>query len=53
MDYVSSDQQVHVNQPENSHKQFDETGHPVLSLTESQWKLRQYNQNFPMEGKPL
>ena len=31
----------------------DETGHPVLRLTESQWKLRQHDQNFPMEGKPL
>ena len=26
-------------------------GHPVLSLTESQWKLRQHHdQNFQMEG---
>ena len=31
-----------------------ETGHPVMSLTESQWKLRQiHDQNFPMEAKPL
>ena len=30
------------------------TGYPVLSLLESQWKLRQqHDQNFPMEGKPL
>ena len=28
--------------------------HPVLSLMESQWKLRQqHDQNFPMKGKPL
>ena len=28
--------------------------HSVLSLLESQWKLRQQrDQNFPMEGKPL
>ena len=31
-------------------KLCDETGHPVLSLLESQWKLRQqHDQNFPME----
>ena len=31
-----------------------ETGHPVLSLMERQWELRQpHDQNFPMEGKPL
>ena len=39
---------------ENGHKLFDEMGQPVVSLTKSQWKLRQQNdQNFPMEGKPL
>ena len=27
-------------------------GHPVLSLTENRWKMRQpHDQNFPMEGK--
>ena len=25
----------------------------LLSLLESQWKLRQYDQNVPMEGKPM
>ena len=35
-------------------KPHDETGLPVLSLLESQWKLRQqHDLNFPMEGKPL
>ena len=39
------------NQHENSHKLYDETGNPVLSLTKSQWKLRQQlDQNVPMEG---
>ena len=28
-----------TNQYENSHKLCDETGHPVVNLTESQWKL--------------
>ena len=37
----------------NSHKPHDETGHPVLSLLESQWKVKQHDQNFPMKGKPL
>ena len=37
-----------------SHKLWDETGHPVLNMMESQWKPRQqHDQNFPMEGKPL
>ena len=28
-------------QQENSHKLCDQTGHPVVNLMESQWKLRQ------------
>ena len=37
-----------------SHKLCDETGHPILSLLESQWKLRQqHDQNSPMERKSL
>ena len=39
---------------EYSHKLDDEMGHPVVNLMESQWKQRQqYDQNFPMEAKPL
>ena len=50
MEHLSNDHEDHLNQHENSY----ETGHPVLSLLESQWKLRQqHDQNFPMEGKPL
>ena len=52
MEHLSNDNEDHPNQHENSHKLRDETGHPVLSLLESQWKLRQqHDQNFPMEGK--
>ena len=47
-------QMINPNQCENSHKLNDEVGHPVLNLTESQWKLRQqHDQNFRMKGKPL
>ena len=54
MEHFSNDHEERPNLHENSHKLFDETGHPVLTLTESQWKLRQqHDQNFPMEGKPL
>ena len=28
-------------------------GHPLLSLTESQWKLKQQHQNFPTEAKAI
>ena len=50
MEHLSNDHEDHDHQ----HKNSDEMGHPVLSLLESQWKLKQqHNQNFPMEGKPL
>ena len=43
----------HRNQHRNNHKLYNEMGHPVLSLMENQWKLRQqHDQNFPIEGKP-
>ena len=54
MEHLSNDHKDHSNQHENSHKPRNETRYPVLSLLESQWKLRQqHDQNFPMEGKPL
>ena len=54
MEHLSNDKKNCPNQHENSHKQYNKTGHPVFSLMESQWKLRQQqDQNFPMEGKPL
>ena len=54
MEHLSNDHKDHPNQHKNSHKLYDETGHPIVNLMESQWKLRQqHDQNFPMEGKPL
>ena len=51
-EHRSNDHKNCHNQHEKSHKLYNEMGHPVLSLTESQWKLRQqHDQNFPMEGK--
>ena len=48
MEHPSNDHEDHPNKP------CDETGYPVLSLLESQWKLRQqHDQNFPKEGKPF
>ena len=38
-------------QHENNHKQCNETGHPVVNMMESQWKLKQqHDQNFLLEG---
>ena len=54
MEHLLDDLEDRPNQHENSHKLYDETGHPVMNLTESQWKLgQQHDQNFQMEGKPL
>ena len=53
MEHPSNEHEDHPNQHENSHKLCDETGNPVLSLLESQWKLRQHDQTFPIERKPL
>ena len=54
MEHLSNDHKDHPNQHENSHKLCNEMEHPVFSLLESQWKLRQqHDQNFPMERKLL
>ena len=53
MEHLSNDHEDHSSQRENIHKLCDETGQPILSLLESQWKLRQQRQNFPMKGRPL
>ena len=54
MEHVSNNYEDHPNQHENSHKLCDETGHPILSLTESQKKLIQLHAHgFPNGGKAL
>ena len=54
VEHLSNDHKDYLDEHENSHRLWDETGHPVVNMMESQWKLRQqYDQNFPMEGKPL
>ena len=54
MEQLSNDHEDRPNQHENSLKQSDEMGHIVLNMMESQWKLRQQDdQNFLMEGKSL
>ena len=52
MEHLSNDLEDCPNQHKNSHKLCSEMGHPILSLLESQWKLKQQHQNFPMKGKP-
>ena len=54
MEHLSNDHDDHSNQHKNGHKLGDETEHIILSLRESQWKLRQqHDQNFSMEGKQI
>ena len=52
MEYFSYDDKDHLNQQKNSHQLCNETMHPVLSLMEGKWKLKQqHDQNFPVDGK--
>ena len=53
MEHLSNNIEDCPNQHENSHKLCNESGHPVVNLMESQWKLRQDDQNFPIDGKLL
>ena len=44
---------LYIHKHKHSHKLCDEMEHPVLSLMESQWKLRhRHDQDFPMDRKP-
>ena len=40
MEHLSNDHEGRPKQHENSHKLCDETGNPVVNLTENQWKLK-------------
>ena len=52
--FALSEAEDHPNHHNNSHELCNENGHPLLSLLESQLKLRQqHDQDFSMEGKPL
>ena len=53
MEHLSNDDEDQPNQHENSHKQCDEAGHPVVNMMESHWKMREHDLNFAIEGKPL
>ena len=54
MERLSNNCEDHPNLHKNNHKKCDETGHPVVNIMESQWKLtQQHDQNFQMEGKPV
>ena len=49
--HLSNDHEDRPNQHKNSHKLCDEAGHPLLSLLESQLKLKQqHDQNLQMEN---
>ena len=52
MEHLSNDHKNCPNQHKNSHKQCD-TSYPIVNIIESQWKLRQHDQNFQMEGKGI
>ena len=52
MKHHSHDHKDHFNQHKNGQKLCNEMGHPLLSLMESHWKLRQQHQNFPIKGNP-
>ena len=54
MEHLFNDHEDRLNEHENSHKLCNEMGNPIVNSMESQWKLRQQDdQNFPMEGNPL
>ena len=53
MEHLANHPKDHPNQHRNIHKLHNETGHLVLSLLESQWKLRTTWSEFPNGGKAI
>ena len=53
MEHLSNDHEDHPSQHNNSCKQCNESGHAIDNMIESQWKLTQQHQNFPVKGKSL
>ena len=54
MKHLSNDHEDSFNQHENSHKQCGKTGHPVVNMMKSRWKLtQQHDWKFPIEAKLL
>ena len=54
MEHLSNDHKNCTNQHENSHKLSGETGHPIVNLMKSQWKLRkQYDQSEFSNGRKV
>ena len=54
MEHLSNGQKDCPNQYKNSHKLCNDTGHPLVNLMKSQWKLRlKHDQNFPNGGKAV
>ena len=53
MKHLLVDDEEHPNQHKNNDKLCDAKENPSVNLEKCQWKLRQHDQNLPMEGKPL
>ena len=54
MEHLSNDHEGCPSQDKNSHMPCDEAGPPILSVTKSQWQLKQpHDQNFKMEEESL
>ena len=54
MEHLSNDHEDRPSQYKSSYMLHVETEHLLLSLPESQWKLRQqHDQNFPIVEKSL
>ena len=53
MKHLLRDHKVCPNQHKKSHRLCDGKDDPPLRLKEIQWKLREHDWNFPVEGRPV